>query len=163
MSEWTRKLFVVAAVVTVGCAGAQSDGTQAEPTSGTATVTLPSASPSSSASAPSSDPGANLTGTWQSPGCGARKYARELTLGADGTFNARDLVSPCPKDASCVWSGIVERKGTYASGAGRLTLSVSDAGKPAGEPLPGRLLYHAPDATLIEDPDHTNCVYTKAR
>lgn len=162
MSVETRKLFVVVLVGTVGCAGAQGEGIQTEP-SGAATVTLPSASASSSASAPTSDPGANLAGTWQSPSCGARKYARELTLGSDGTFSARDLVSPCPKDASCVWSGIVERKGTYTSSASWLTLTVSDAGKPAGEPLPARILDHASDATLIEDPDHANCVYTKAR
>lgn len=154
---------VAVGLVLAGCAGASGgDGTPTE----TATVSTPppsSASPTSSGPAAAPTPQA-VAGTYASPGCGARKYAREITLNADGGFTSRDLVSPCPREATCVWSGIVDRKGTFTvDSASWIGLTPSEAGKPAGEPLPARLLFHAPDGTLIEDPDHTNCVYAKAK
>ena len=52
-------------------------------------------------------------GTWSSARCGARGYERRITFAADGTFTAQDRVSPCPENVVCVWSGVINRGGTY--------------------------------------------------
>ncbi|HTJ81103.1 MAG TPA: hypothetical protein VL400_05245, partial [Polyangiaceae bacterium] len=72
------------------------------------------------------------------PSCGSKRtYAREITFADGGTWTARDLVSPCPKDAKCVWSGIVERKGTSKLEGTTVTLT-AEAGtdRQAGAPFP---------------------------
>ena len=100
----------------------------------------------------------DLSGTWVSASCGKRTYERIITVGADSTFVADDRVSPCPLGASCVWSGIVHRKGTWKRVALTLALFPDDVidGKEAGEPFPSTL---APAAGGIED-DY-GCAYVK--
>jgi hypothetical protein len=100
----------------------------------------------------------DLSGTWASASCGKRAYERIITVGADATFVADDRISPCPPGASCVWSGIVHRKGTWKRVALTLALFPDDVidGKQAGEPFPSTL---APAAGGIED-DY-GCAYVK--
>jgi len=66
------------------------------------------ASPAANVTSPS------LVGTWLSPSCGERTYARLLTFEPDGRFTAEDRVAPCPAGAQCVWSGVVYRSGTFS-------------------------------------------------
>lgn len=79
-------------------------------------------------------------GLWWSEACGARSYPRELELSSDGTFVARDLVSPCPPAANCVWSGIVTWSGTWAGDEDGISLVVTQADHgPDTAPRPDRL------------------------
>jgi hypothetical protein len=82
---------------------------------------------------------ASVVGKWSSPSCRDRTYVRELELAADGTFRSDDLVSPCPKGAVCVWSGIVHREGTYAVAGDRVTLATPPEQRPQARPLPAVL------------------------
>lgn len=68
-------------------------------------------------------------GTWHTLDCGA-DYARELIVGEDGTFTHLDLVSPCPPNARCMWSGVVTRQGTWTVQGPTLTLTAG--GEPEG-------------------------------
>src|SRR5262249_19354608 len=54
-----------------------------------------------------------LNGAWISPSCGPRNYARSISFDAAGHFTAQDLISPCPRDVVCVWSGIIYHRGDY--------------------------------------------------
>ncbi|MBK6514034.1 MAG: hypothetical protein IPG04_07910 [Polyangiaceae bacterium] len=158
--------------------GASSTSSTAPASSGIATATASTASPTATAppaptasapgpsSAVSSAPTASAppsasgpVGTWSSPSCDARKYERVLSLDADGTFNAQDRVSPCPKDAMCVWSGIVVRKGTWKLDADKLTLSTTDQQK-QGAPLVTSLRF---DGTIVLEPSGSakGCAYSK--
>lgn len=105
---------------------------------------LPSSAASAPASASASAPPATSgpEGAWSSPSCDARKYERQLTLSADGTFASQDLVSPCPPNVACVWSGIVVRKGTWKLVGSALTLSTTDQQK-QGAPLATQLRFEA--------------------
>lgn len=85
------------------------------------------------------NPDGSLVGKWMSASCGERTYARLLDLAADGTFDCADMVSPCPPEVICVWSGIVHRRGTYTVADGRITLMVSNDGGLPGRPLPASL------------------------
>jgi len=66
--------------------------------------------------------GGPLSGTWKSAFCGDRAYEREITFFSNGHFAGRDYVAPCPPNTLCVWSGIIEWKGTYTVGEGRISL-----------------------------------------
>lgn len=82
----------------------------------------------------------SLLGTWLSPSCGERAYARSLTFDADGRFTAEDRVSPCPPGARCVWSGIVLRSGTFSVEGETVRLHAEEpARKGPGMPLPDEL------------------------
>ncbi|MCK6570521.1 hypothetical protein L6V77_05335, partial [Myxococcota bacterium] len=63
-----------------------------------------------------------------------------LTLSADGTWQGQDRVSPCPPDATCMWSGIVEHRGTWQAtelaGAVRLQIDQSQPSQAPGGGLP---------------------------
>lgn len=106
-----------------------------------------------------------VVGAWSSARCGERKYVRELELTADGTFRSADLVSPCPKGAVCVWSGIVNREGTYALAGDRVTLvsaPQSVVASPQAKPLPASL--DVVEASLVESgPGSERCTYQRTR
>jgi hypothetical protein len=79
----------------------------------------------------------SLIGTWTAAACGARKYNRQLTLQADGRFAAIDYVSPCRRGATCVWSGIVRRSGSWhARNLAVIELSVDTGESRLAEPMP---------------------------
>ena len=106
----------------------------------------------------------DLTGTWQSASCGARTYTRRLILHDSGSFEAFDLVSPCPPGAVCVWSGIIRWGGTWKLEPGRVVLSVeAKDGAPLPEHRPGSLQVdtrrEAP--VLVEDAEGASCPYVR--
>ena len=63
---------------------------------------------------PPGETGTRFVATWTSPECGERTYERRITLNPDFTFVGEDLVSPCPPDVACIWSGIVTWSGSWA-------------------------------------------------
>lgn len=98
--------------------------------------------------------------TWTSASCGERTYPRTIAFATDGTFLARDLVSPCPEGAQCVWSGIVERKGTYTATADRIALvQEGNEPAPAAKALPAELQREASGAPAEVDAGGARCVY----
>lgn len=97
-----------------------------------------------------------IRGDFVSSACEGRDYVRELTL-ADGRFEARDLVSPCPEGSTCVWSGIVTRKGDAMLDSGKIVLVDDKAPDTRAAALPASL---AITATGLAAPD-TDCVYAK--
>ncbi len=105
---------------------------------------------------------APFMGAWTSPSCGARTYARNLTL-ADGSFSGSDLVSPCPPKARCVWSGVVAFSGTWAQAAdGSLTLTEGSAESgPGAIARPPSLHLDAGSSAIYELDGSTKCAYTR--
>lgn len=76
-------------------------------------------------------PAPAAAGWYRDAACGDRSFAREIELG-DGTYQGRDLVSPCPMGATCMWSGIVEFKGTWTRDGDALVLTETSAVPQAG-------------------------------
>lgn len=94
--------------------------------------------------------------TWASAPCTGRHYPRKILLQPGGTFHAWDLVSPCPPNARCVWSGIVERSGTWRLEDDVLHLVVERSGTAPGPfPFPDRLLR---TQAGLQEPDG-DCTY----
>lgn len=151
---------------TIGCS-AQPEG---HPTSH-ATVTLPTAAATpatqpttaeatATPSTTSPAPGGTLTGTWSSAECGdKRKYPRKITFYPDGKFDAADLVSPCPPDARCVWSGIVNRSGTHASVGITVKLAIDAASNKGGAPFPESFFFEG--GVLSEREGNVGCAYAR--
>jgi hypothetical protein len=102
---------------------------------------------------------ASIVGTWSSPSCGERKYIREIAFANDGTFRSDDLVSPCPKGVTCVWSGIVTRAGTYSATADRVTLQTPAEKSPQARALPASL--EIAGASLVEVAGTERCAYAR--
>ena len=131
----------------------------------TPVATAPAAIPSvpATAAAPTTIPTAgagSLVGTWESASCGARAYARNLTFADATTFTAQDLVSPCPKGATCVWSGIIARSGTYKTQKDIVTLVVDKASNgPAKTQFPPSLTLDASRAPVEAGSDGKPCPY----
>ncbi|NUP11738.1 MAG: hypothetical protein HOW73_37300 [Polyangiaceae bacterium] len=140
-------------------------GPSASTTSSTSSVPTPppseptASAPSTSEAAPTAAPKPEVVGNWSSPECAERKYERKISLAADGSFASQDLVSPCPPNAKCVWSGIVDRKGTWSLTGEEVTLSATEQGKPAGSPLPSKL--QVDKGALVEVSGNTRCTYVK--
>jgi hypothetical protein len=161
-----RTLVCLAFVSLAACSGKS----HVEPTDGsTSSVTIePTAPPTATAapeptasSAPPSAPApTTLEGTFTSPSCDKRTYAREITFSKDGKFGAQDLVSPCPPNARCVWSGIVARAGTFTLTGKTVTLTVTEgADAKPGSPLPVTLTFEG--GTLSESSGGATCAYQR--
>lgn len=129
--------------------------TQPQPTSTTAPSSTATVAPEGTGQA--KVPPA-LEGKWESPSCGSRKYPRVITFDKTGTFHADDLISPCPPNVDCVWSGIVSRQGKYAVSGTTITLTVEGPATsgPGALPFPATLDL-AP--TPIEVVDGLRCGY----
>jgi hypothetical protein len=100
----------------------------------------------------SASAGFPLPSTWSSPACEGRAYERRITFDGD-RYRATDLVAPCPPGTACVWSGIIERGGSWRIERSQLRL-VPDADAPASPkeghyPLPEMLLLTR-DGSLTE-------------
>lgn len=128
-------LALVPALLGAGCAPSPDPNapdygsTTTAPTTGTATE--PTGTDAS--------PAVSVVGTWASASCGDRTYPRHIDFAAGGTFSATDLVSPCPPQVVCVWSGIVHRTGRYSVDGDAITLTVSGPGGAPGKPFPASL------------------------
>jgi hypothetical protein len=124
-----------------------------------ATATAPTGIPSTGPAAGA----AGLAGTWESASCGARTYPRRITFAEPASFTAEDLVSPCPKGTTCVWSGIINRSGTYKVAKDLVTLSVSKTGNgPAKTQFPESLTLDASRAPVEAGSDGKPCAYKHA-
>lgn len=123
------------------------------------TVPATAAAPTSVPVVPSPGP-TNLVGTWDSPTCGARTYARTLTFVDAAAFSAQDLVSPCPKGTTCVWSGIINRSGSYRIEKDLVTLTVGKTSTgPAKTDFPTTLTLDANRTPVEAGSDGKPCVY----
>ena len=99
-----------------------------------------------------------LVGSWQAPPCGERTYERQITVDADGTWSALDLVAPCPKGAMCAWSGVVPSEGTWTAAGDALTLK---AKAPSGIQQPTTRL--TPSETGADGTEMTHtCAYVRS-
>jgi hypothetical protein len=102
-----------------------------------------------------------LVGTWTSTSCGERAWPRVLTLASDGTWQGQDRVSPCPPGVTCMWSGIVEHRGTWQAtelaGAVRLEIEQSQPSQAPGGGLPPASLRRQ-DGQVQDD---QGCTYTE--
>lgn len=154
-------LVVVTVLSLTGCGpspggGAQSASTRTTPSPPNA----PTPTTGSAAPTPGGLPIIHLPGSWTSPTCGTRGYVRNLELLEGGRFRSEDRVSPCPPGVSCVWSGIVNREGTWAQSGTQVTLTVDkNGGGPKVAELPAALEF--PGAELIEVQGSERCSYTK--
>jgi hypothetical protein len=134
-------------------------------TAPTPTVTAPT--PTTTAPTPTTtttpETPADVVGEWKSAPCGARKYERRITLAKDGSFTAQDLVSPCPKGVVCVWSGIIDTKGTWKQEGKKVLLTAaSQAPNPKmGSPFPTTLTIDPATKSLIETVDGATCAYKR--
>ena len=118
--------------------------------------------PTSSGPRPETPPAGGVAGRWISPSCGARKYERRFTFADDGTFEALDLVSPCPKGMACVWSGIVTSKGTWKMAGDQIRLAVTAPGTgPGSAGLPATLALDPATHAPVERAGSTTCVYRR--
>ena len=128
----------------------------ASPGDSSVDVDLPAPATASIAAPPVQSP--TPLGRFHSAACGSRNYARELEFRQDGTFTAKDLMSPCPLGASCVWSGIMERSGTFVVRDATLTLTVTKGGELGGaQPLPLTLTLER--GNLVEAIANSTCAY----
>lgn len=158
-----RVLWVGVALLGWGCsacAGSKPKDQEPDPVHDPVEVTPPqvpaTSAPTTEPSAPPSDASAPV-GTWVSASCGQRTYPREITLAKDGSFTAADLVSPCPPDKKCVWSGIVDRSGTWAMKESTVILTVEKgADSKAGQAFPAQIPFT--NGVLTED---GGCAYQK--
>ena len=106
-------------------------------------------------------PGA-IVATWLGEPCGERAYPRELTFTPDFRYHGRDLVSPCPEGASCIWSGVVEFSGTWEGNSQFITLSEEKAidGDKA-QPRPTTLRHMHSGHLTSEPKEGVICSFTK--
>ncbi len=115
---------------------------------------------------PTPAPPKSVVGTWASATCGERTYARELVFVEGGSYVRLDLVSPCPPDALCVWSGIVHFTGGWRLEGDRVRLIEEvqvGSGGPAGfTSRPEELVLDASTPTLTAHVAGEDCVYTPA-
>ncbi|MEP7126791.1 MAG: hypothetical protein ABJE95_38025 [Byssovorax sp.] len=137
----------------------------------TAPSTMPTVAPT--ATAPTTIPGTtpaagpvSLAGTWESATCNTRTFPRRITFteGAATSFTAEDLVSPCPKGTTCVWSGIINRSGTYKVAKDLVTLTVSKTSNgPTKTEFPTTLTLDASRAPVEPGIDGGKpCPYTRS-
>jgi len=66
---------------------------------------------------------AELAGPWRSEPCATRNHPRLLDLHVEGTFRAKDLISPCPEPWRCIWSGVEVTEGSWQLEGSRVLLS----------------------------------------
>lgn len=103
----------------------------------------------------------SLVGRWTSPKCGARGYVRNLELLDGGRFNAEDRVSPCPPKVSCVWSGIVNRKGIWSLESNKVTLATDKDRDPPKQGAAWAGSLELRGGELVEVQGSERCSYTK--
>jgi hypothetical protein len=128
--------------------------TPTAPATATAPTTIPSTAPAA---------GSSLLGTWESASCGGRAYPRHLTFADATSFTAEDLVSPCPKGTTCVWSGIINRSGTYKVEKDVLSLTVSKTSNgPSKTQFPTSLSLDTNRTPIEAGSDGKPCAYRQA-
>jgi hypothetical protein len=104
----------------------------------------------------------DLIGSWVSPSCGDRTYARRIRFELNSSFAAQDLVSPCPPDVVCIWSGIVYTDGRYLITGDTIKLIASDTHTgPIVKSFPEELLIDPKTNVPVEvSPEGERCPYS---
>ena len=121
-----------------------------------------SASSQTHAATSTDAPPANLIGSWTSPSCGERTYPRKIQFDAAGHFAAQDLVSPCPPDVVCFWSGILHHRGDYQVLETKIKLELSEPRTSTPRPFPEELLIVSSTGSLAErTPSGELCTYVR--
>jgi hypothetical protein len=100
--------------------------------------------------------GVVFTGYWTSTGCEGRTYARNLYIQEDQAYAGLDLVSPCPPNARCAWSGITAYAGIWQQQGDKVMLREIGAPKEAGSAHPTEITANA-QGQLVEN----GCAYSK--
>jgi hypothetical protein len=105
----------------------------------------------------------SLIGSWRSPSCEKRTYERKLQFDKSESFEAQDLVSPCPPDVVCFWSGVVHRAGTYAVVDEKIKLVVREPRTSSlGQPFPTELVIDPATSAPVEiSPTGEACKYVR--
>lgn len=99
--------------------------------------------------------GIHFLGDWTSAPCGGRGYARNLRFEEDGTYAGVDLVSPCPPDVACAWSGLLGFTGVWKQEGEKLHLREIGGGVEQGAAHPTEFTANV-EGQLLEN----GCVYT---
>jgi hypothetical protein len=106
-----------------------------------------------------------LLGTWRSEACGERGYAREMVFIEGGSYVGFDLISPCPPDVACVWSGIVTFRGAWTVAGETVTLAeegvIGSAGA-MGSPPPDTFAWPENGDPIRSRGGEVTCVYERA-
>lgn len=103
-----------------------------------------------------------VAATWLGEACGSRAYPRELTFHPNFRYQGRDLVSPCPAGATCVWSGVVTYEGTWKDDGPFLALTETSSSGVQGVPRP-EMLRRAQSGHLTEEQgEGVVCGYAKS-
>jgi hypothetical protein len=100
--------------------------------------------------------GVVFTGDWTSTGCEGRSYARNLYIASDHSYAGIDLVSPCPPNAKCMWSGLVAYTGIWKQEGNKVLLREIGAPKEAGMAHPTEI-----QATTKGELIENGCTYTR--
>ena len=121
-------LLLAAGVLLIACPGTETPVESEEPTtsppSEPTTAPVPEATPCAGPTPHAASLGV-VTGAWTGTG---PSWPIRLELGGDLTIVQRDLVSPCPLDVVCVWSGIVISQGTFVLDGTSLALTWTSPG-----------------------------------
>jgi len=127
-------------------------------------VEVPVEAPPAPAEEKALPPPSSIVGTWSSASCGERSYAREMVFVEGGSYVRLDLVSPCPPNTLCVWSGIVHFTGGWRQEGERVRLVEEvqvGSGGPAGfVSRPEELVVG--EGVLTAHVAGEDCVYTPA-
>lgn len=99
--------------------------------------------------------GIHFLGDWTAAACGGRGYARNLRFEEDGTYAGVDLVSPCPPDVACMWSGLVGYSGVWVQEGPKLHLREIGGGAQQGAAHPTEVTANEA-GQLVEN----GCIYT---
>jgi len=101
-------------------------------------------------------PGVAFLGDWTSAPCAGRAFSRNLRFEKENTYAGLDLVSPCPPNAQCAWSGMVAYAGLWKQEGNKLYLREIGSPTAAGSPHPTEVISTV-DGTLLEN----GCTYTR--
>lgn len=99
-----------------------------------------------------------FVGNWTSPSCGERKYERQLFLYKNKKLKIRDLVSPCPPDKKCVWSGIHTFNGAWKPAGDNIKVKYSNVKEDLEASLPTSFQWEQTGPAELDGV--TPCVYT---
>lgn len=139
---------IVSSAMLSGCRGEGRKAPLPEATTTpTSTTATPSPPPTAGAPAPKDEWG--WAGRWINDKCGKREYRRVIELMSGGTVRGEDLVSPCPPNVACVWSGIVPFEGTWKLVGSKVVLELKKTAYETMDlpPLPTELTWSgAPSA-----------------
>ncbi|MCP4674451.1 MAG: hypothetical protein GY854_02825 [Deltaproteobacteria bacterium] len=108
---------------------------------------------------------ASIIGPWENSSCADRKYRRQIIFQEGDKFVAVDEVAPCPPNARCVWSGIINWHGTWSLENDLITLEMTPtkSGKPPENPPEQFVVLGENPISIGEKSGETICPYQKRK